>query len=71
MTALGVGSIGSKVLKNTRESSFWVDLSITQPVGQTVQLKNSWGLAYHTKPVPVKSISLCTSNSESGLGLFG
>ena len=62
----GVRLMGSKVLKNTSENSLCLRVFSTAPVGHSVHLKKSCGLAYQTSPAPVISKSRVTLNSSKG-----
>ncbi len=65
----GVRLIGSKVLKKT--NYLYVPESPIAPVGHSVHLKKSCGLAYQTSPAPVISKSWATLNSSNGSLLNG
>jgi hypothetical protein len=67
----GVKLMGSKVLKKTSENSLYVRESPIAPVGHSVHLKKSCGLAYQTSPAPVISKSRATLNSSNGSLLYG
>jgi hypothetical protein len=43
----------------------------SEALGTTLQWKNSWGLGYHSKPLPLKSMSVAKSNCSTGFGLIG
>ena len=58
----GDGRVESKVLKNTRDSSLFQCAFRDRPVVQTVQLKKSWGQEYHTRPSPLRSMSVWALN---------
>jgi hypothetical protein len=62
----GVRLIGSKVLKNTSENSLCLRVFPISPVGHSVHLKKSCGLAYQTSPAPHISKSRVTLNSSNG-----
>ena len=59
-------TMGSKVLKNTIENSLCLRVFSIAPVGHSVHLKKSCGLAYQTSPAPVISKSRVTLNSSKG-----
>ncbi len=56
LRVVGGRSMGSNVLKYTRDTFLWEPLcaDTLRPVGHKVQLKKSWARAYHTRQSPVK-----------------
>ena len=55
------------MLKNTRDSSLFQCAFRDRPVGQTVQLKKSWGQEYHMRIFPTEvHVSLGVELSPSG-----